>query len=349
MFRTPLLLAALPATTLAAIQTVCVDVQVKSWTQDPPEDSKTAPTKEEPPPFDPFAIDPARYLERMMRYEVTHEVGFSAVDRDCDQRMVIELYPLPDGWTVFGRFSGTTREEKVDHVRLDELNSLAQRLAQALLRDRPITDTITRENVLQDYSETGLRTIRANGHFVLAFGSELRVAELPTASGSGVREETQFLTPLDVQLGYRGKYQAWGLDAFVRGNIGMNQRAERRTPEGGHVDYEGGGAFGLHFLRYFNAPGMTSVYLGGGALFGFSAFSVIKPEVDRGDGDRDYLFGGGLDATLLVGMEFMRASSVHFYWQLEGHAPTYVFDTEVDAGGIDTWTPGGALQIGMVF
>ncbi|MEZ4436173.1 MAG: hypothetical protein R3F65_27565 [bacterium] len=45
----------------------------------------------------------------------------------------------------------------------------------------------------------------------------------------------------------------------------------------------------------------------------------------------------------------MRASSVHFFVQLEAQLPTYLFDTEVAAGGVDTWLPGGMLQIGMIF
>jgi len=337
-------LALLPATAFAATP-VCVDVEVKSWTLEGEEDS-TQPD----PVNDPYAIDPARYLERMVRYEVTHEVGFEAVAQDCKERLTVELYALRSGWTVFGRYTGSAREEKIDHVQLDEFVSLSQRLSRALLRDRPITDTITRENVLRDDSESDLRTIRGDGHFVMALGGELRVGELPTvAEGGGTTDELRFLTPLSVHLGYRGKYQAWGLDAFVRGSIGTNKRADRRNPEGGHVDYDGGVGLGLHSLRYLNASGMTSLYFGGGAQFRLSAFSVVNAEPDRDANDRERLYGGGLDASLLFGMEFMRASSVHFFWQLEGHAPAYKFDTEVDAGGIDTWMPGGLVQIGMVF
>ena len=53
-------------------------------------------------------------------YEVTHEPGFAAVDDRCEQRMTVELYPLESGWTVFARYSGTEREEKIDHAELDE-------------------------------------------------------------------------------------------------------------------------------------------------------------------------------------------------------------------------------------
>lgn len=343
-----LVVFALLAPAVAAAATpVCVDVEVKSWTARGQEDS-TEPDADVPP--DPYAIDPARYLERMVRYEVTHERGFEAVEQDCKERLTVELYPLRSGWTVFGRYTGSSREEKIDHVQLDEFVSLAQRISRALLRDQPITDTITRENVLRDDSEADLRTIRGDGHFVMALGGELRVGEMPTIADSGTADELRFLTPLSVHLGYRGKYQAWGLDAFVRGSIGTNKRAERRNPEGGHVDYDGGLGLGLHFLRYLNAGGMTSLYFGGGAQFRLSAFSVINAEADRAEkNDRETLYGGGLDASLLFGMEFMRASSVHFFWQLEAHAPAYKFDTEVDAGGLDTWMPGGLFQIGMVF
>jgi len=334
----------------AATVTVCVDVETKSWSADDADhsldDEEAAPGRVD----DPFAIDPARYLGRMVQYEVTHEVGFEAVEANCTERLVIELYPLRSGWTVFARYSGHAREEKVDHVQLDEFISLAQRLSTALLRDKPITDIINRENVLRADSQSDLRTIDGEGHFVLGLGTRFRFAELPTATSNdgAVVDELRVLTPLDFHLGYRGKYQAWGLDAFVRGTLGVSSRSPRRNTRGGHVDFEGSGAFGLHFLRYFDAKGVTSMYLGGGAQFQLSAFSVIKA-AGEGSGEREDLFGGGLDVDLVIGCEFMRASSVHFYVQAELSAPTYLIETEVDAGGIDAYMPGGVLQLGMVF
>ncbi len=343
-------LGALVAPSMAlAATTVCVDVQVKSWTLDPEGHSAALEENQPALPPDPFAIDPARYLGRMMRYQVTHEVGFEAVETDCQERLTVELYPLRAGWTVFARYSGHSREEKVDEVGLDEFTALAQRLARALLRDMPVSDTITRDSVLEADSESDLRSIDGDGHFVMALGTQVRAGELPTADGGAVADELRLLTPLSFQLGYRGKYQAWGLDAFVRGALGTSKQAPKRNPAGGHVDYEAGGAFGLHFLRYLDAQGMNSFYFGGGAQFQLSVFSVIRPEDDRDSGDNEYLVGGGLDVDLLIGYEFMRASSVHFFVQGELHAPTYKFQTDVDSGGIDSYVPGGLLQIGMVF
>ena len=35
--------------------------------------------------------------------------------------LTIEIYPLAAGWTVFGRYSGNAREERVAQVQFDEL------------------------------------------------------------------------------------------------------------------------------------------------------------------------------------------------------------------------------------
>ena len=300
---------------------------------------------------DPYAVQPERFLKRMVEYEVTHEVGFEAVAKDCRETLTVEMYPLPDGWTVFARYTGTAREEKVDRVQADELGSLAQRLTDALLYDLSISETINRQNVLRADSEARMRMVDGRGYWTLALGTSLRAAQLPTASGvrEPVSEEWRLLTPLDLQFGYRGKYQAWGLDAFVRGMLGLNERAVRRNDLGGHADYSKGLQAGLHFLRYLEPDGMNSTYLGGGASFELSSYKLIKPAAIRSGDDREGLLTGGLNADIVLGYEFMRASTVHFFTQVDLQLPTYVIDTENDAGGIKTYAPGAVLQIGLVF
>lgn len=372
-----LLLLCCPTLAFAATKTVCVDVQVKSWTAAPDNrdaanlgdklDAALSSAKDgiesvgpelvrapDAPVVaevdDPYAIDPARYLDRMVRYEVTHEIGFEAVDKGCAERITIELYPLRDGWTVFARYSGHSREEKVDQVQLDEFVPLSRRLARALLRDIPISDSLTRETVLRADSETDLRTIDGSGHFVLAFSGHFETGTLATTQGGGqADDEARWLFPMGLQLGYRGKYRAWGVDFFARGALGSNQSTPRANPSGGHVDLDGSLGLGLHFLRYVNSEAVTSFYWGGGAQFKLSAWSIIRPEADRGDGDRERVFAGGIDAELLLGVEFMRASSVHFYLQTEFGFPTYLLDVETDAGTIDSYIPTGLLQVGLVF
>jgi hypothetical protein len=77
---------------------------------------------------------------------------------------------------------GTEREEKVDHAELDEFAELAQRVVYALLRNKPITHTITRENVLRADSEQNLRTINGTSHLLFGMGTSGARANLPTAA-----------------------------------------------------------------------------------------------------------------------------------------------------------------------
>lgn len=331
-----------PASVPPAAQTAVSEKIDRSGNPDKPERASRP---------DPFAVQPERYLKRMVEYEVTHLEGFEAVPRGCGQTVTVEMYPLPDGWTVFARYTGTAREEKVDRVQADELGALAQRLTDALLNDKSISETINRQNVLRADSEARMRMVDGRGYFTFGLGTSLRVASLPTAGAANepVSEEWRLLTPLDLQLGYRGKYQAWGLEVFMRGMLGLNERATRRNDLGGHADYSKGMQLGLHFLRYLTPDGMNSTYVGGGANFELSSYKLIKPAANRYGEDRESLLTGGLNADLLFGYEFMRASAVHFYSQIDVQLPTYAIDTENDAGGIETYAPGAVLQIGIVF
>jgi len=373
-----IVLALAPAAARANTR-ICVSVRQKSWYRQaappvlpPPPSPPGAPAMgpapaadagkpavplppEAKPPERPAAnhheIDPTLYLKRMLEYEVTHEPGFSAVDDGCEQRLTVELYPLEEGWTVFGRYSGTEREEKVDRALLDEFAELAQRLAFSLLRNRPITSTITRENVLRSDSETDLRTIDGTGHLLFGMGTEVRMARLPTAQGQmdPVVTENRILTPVSVRLGYRRKLRAWGLDAFSRVTLGTENTGVHKNDMGGHVDYTWSGLLGLHFLHYTDAPGVNSFYFGGGASFEVAVFGAIRPVDQRTLDTRDALVGGGLNLDLLAGYEFLRASSVHFYGQLEVDAPTYLIKTDNQSGAINTYMPGALAEIGIIF
>ena len=322
------------------------------WPPQGPPQPTEPPVRRMRPPANPHEIDPTQHLRRLLEYEVTHEPGFAAVEDRCEQRITVELYQLESGWTVFARYSGTEREEKVDHAELDEFAELAQRIAFALLRNKSITHTITRENVLRADSEQNLRTINGTGHLLFGMGTAMRVAKLPTQHGAGnaADPELRFITPVSIQIGYRRKLRAWGLDAFARLNLGTENTGVHSNDLGGNVDYSKSGLTGLHFLHYTDAPGINSFYFGGGAAFEIAQFEVIRPIATRtASQTRDSLIGGGLNIDLLVGYEFLRASSVHFYGQLEANAPAYFMNTANDSGSIDTWMPGLTAQIGVIF
>jgi hypothetical protein len=335
-------------------------IQDYPWETPPaaPAASKKGPTVPTPPVAPPAFIlpvgqTPVLYLKRLIEHFVTHEVGFEAVTNPCEEKLHVELYPLDVGWTIFARYSGTGREERVDQLQTDELSQFAERAVLALLYDVPISSTIKRDNVLRADSKKSVQRVKGTNHFVIGLGTQLRGGMLSTATNLGdgsASEELRLFSPMTISTGYRGKFENWGVEAIAQLGIGTSRTAARKNDLGGHIDFGGDFGLALHFLRYLNPRGLTSFYLGGGSTFELLWFSSIVPKEERYDNNRNTLLGGGLDVDLLFGFEFMRASSVQFFLQGEIQLPAYVVQTDDDnVGGIHTWFPGFGVKLGMVF
>jgi hypothetical protein len=294
------------------------------------------------------------YLKRLFEHFVTHQPGHVAVSEGCSQRIVVELYPLREGWTAFSRYSGTGREERVDQLFASELSQYAERAVLALIEDVPISDTINRENVLKSDSQKSVQRVKGSNHFVLTVGTQLRGGMIDSAiedgpSAGGVESKIRVFSPLKSGLGYRGRFESWGLEAMVHIGIGTQKTSVDENPLGGHVDLGGDAGLGVHFLHYFDPRGLTSFYLGGGATFELLWFRVIRDAEHRGDDSHSTLITGGLDIDGVLGWEFMRAAAVQFYLQAEINAPAYVAQTEDTYGSVRTWFPGVSLKLGVVF
>jgi hypothetical protein len=297
------------------------------------------------------AIDPERYLRRLVEYQVAHHPRYDAVQTGCKERLTVELYALDRGWTVFARFSEFAREEKVDRVLLDEFGALADRLTRALLADTSVQDTLDRENVLRADSEEHIRRVGGQSHFQLAMGTALRVGRLPSAGKSGViHERYRFASPLALSIGARNKFRGWALDPFARVQIGTSEYVPETASEpGGHVDFAGSGSLGLHFMRYANPRGIGSLYYGGGAQFELARYKVTEAGKRGRDGEHDGLWTGGLDVDLLAGYEFMRASTLHFFVQIELSLPAYTATGHTKSGGLDNaYVPSAVAQVGLL-
>lgn len=324
-----------------------------------PESVLPAPKRAPPPPAAPRArplpallgLEPAQYLKRLLEYQVTHHASYEAVLSGCGEHMKVELYALDRGWTVFARFSQFAREEKVDRVLLDEFGALADRLSRALLADTNVQTTLNRENVLRADSEKDMRRVHSQAHFMLSLGTALRMGVLETAHGSAgaIDESFRVSSPLTLSIGSRNKFRGWALDPFARLQLGMGKYVPGADEPGGHVDFGGSAALGLHFLRYTNPPGIGSFYYGGGAQFEVARYAVTKAGDSGQAGDHDGLWTGGLNMDLLLGYEFMRASSLHFFVQAEAALPAYTVDGRTRSGGIDNaYVPSIVAQVGLL-
>jgi hypothetical protein len=317
----------------AAEKTVCVSVTARATTSGDSGEGEL-----------PIGQNPISYLKRLVEYFVTHERGFVAVESGCQEHIDVELYPLRQGWTVFARYSGTGREERVDYLFADELSQFAERAVLALLYDKPINTTIQRDTVLRADSKRAAQRIRGTNHFILGLGTELRGGNFPTSQpGGSAADRIRLFSPIALALGYRGKFESWGLEAVGRLGIGTSKSGLRQNTEGGHVDYGGNVSVALHFFRYLSPRGLTSFYLGAGGSFEVMWFYQIN------SGSRDTLAAGGFDVDLLGGVEFMRASRVQFYLQAALLVPAYVVENGDGPSPIKTWFPGAAFTLGMMF
>lgn len=299
-----------------------------------------------------FTVDPNLYLRRLIEYHVTHEPGFESVREGCKQTIDVELYPVRHGWTVFARYSGNAREEKIDVVRLDEFATFAERATAALLRDRSIGETLTRTTVLRADSEARVRQIETRPHLLLGMGSDVRVGVLPTAPNSTdpAKDQLRVETPVSFTIGARNKFRAWALDATARLGVGLVQLASRHNLGGGHTDYAVGLGFGLGFLSYADPDAVNTLYYGGGGSFEVSRYQTLGAR-DK-DGNLPLpsgLWGGGLDVDAILGYEFMRTSTLHFFVQGTLSAPAYVFESENEQSRIHAYVPSMNAQIGLLF
>ena len=284
---------------------------------------------------------------------MTHAKGYISVSAGCSARIRIEMYPIRGGWTVFARYSLRANEEKVDRLEFGEFPRFAERVVSALLQGKDMASTANLRTILKADSLRQYRTIKGTHHFTFALGAAPKVAFLPTydSDADAVARQWRLLTPLTFALGYRGRFNAWGIDTFVRGGVGLQRESSLRNTNGGHVDLDGLFGVGLHFLRYHRAHGMISFYYGAGALFDLTFFSAIEPQ--NLGGDRERFTGGGLNLNAIVGFEFMRASAAQFFIQLVASAPVYIVEVSPKTGPgamrVKTYVPELAATVGIMF
>ena len=367
---------------VGATTQVCVSVQQRSWYRSPPHVAvSTAPDGDRPPgpavpapppapasptpparesarqrpahtrPLTSARFDPTLYLKRMLEYEVTHENGFVAVAQEpASSSLVVELYQLESGWTVFGHYG--EREEKVDRAELDEFGELAQRLAFALLRGRSVGQTITRENVLRSDSERDLRTVEGTGHFIFGMGTEVRLAQLPTAQGQSLpaTDQLRVLTPVSVEAGYRRKLHAWGFDAFGRVDLGTEQT--------GIHDNDSGRSCRL-FVQPVGWPALPALPRRAGhqlALLrrrGRVRVGVLRRHPPAGRADRHHRSGPPgrrrPQRRLPGGLRVLAGELDPLLRPARAGCAGLSLETENSSGSIDTYMPGAVAQIGIIF
>jgi hypothetical protein len=300
-----------------------------------------------------YAFAPRSYLKRMLEHYITYERGFAAVETKCSERLTVELYPLNKGWTAFAYYSGHQQEEKVDQIEYAEFARFAKRVVTALLYNKRIEQTIDRLSVLKADSIQNIETVKGTHHVTAAVGSSFQfpIEGMATAVSADGAPENQFrlLTPVNLQLGYRGSFTSWCVEAYTRFGFGVSRKAQINNVEGGHVDHVLDMNLGLAFLWYMDPNGFNSFYTGTGASFDLRWYESVDPKSNPNHLNNDKLFGAGVSLHGILGYEFLRTSRIRAFTQLEVNLPAYRIDAENDITSLKTWMPGATLTAGVMF
>src|SRR6185369_3413667 len=114
----------------------------------------------------------------------------------------------------------------------------------SLLYARPISATINRENVLASDSKEYAQRVRGSSHFIMGVGTQLRwghfgtaVVDSKSARNGDAVEASRIFSPVEAFMGYRGRFESWGLELSFTGGMGTAKTSALKNPGGGHVDF----------------------------------------------------------------------------------------------------------------
>lgn len=140
-------------------------------------------------------------------------------------------------------------------------------------------------------------------------------------------------------FGYRYELDTIGID-FSFLNFAVPQSGQSNSSFSGSL-------IRLQGLYFLNPIANGSWYLGAGAAWGFTAGASIDAM-----GTARTLGGSGLQAEGTVGYEFLRASTIRMFAQLDASLPFYrISGTTFTSAGIEStdrsWAPTFALSMGL--
>lgn len=281
-----------------------------------------------------------QFFKRYMEYTISHETGYISVKQNCDEVLTIELYAIPEGWSVFARYTGTAQEESVDKLKLDEIQSFSERIVQALFYKKEFQNTIDRYNVISSDSHKQLKKMKGERQAFFAVGVSPRVLK---AGKDYNNRSIQFSNPFVVRLGSKYSYAHWTMQLHGHAGFNPNKSSLLATNTEGEARFAGEGGLGVQFLYTPQIKSLTGSYLGTGGTMKLQSYTVYGQTQDQS------LFGGGLDLDLISGWEFFRGTQREAFIQLELNLPTYLVQSRKANGFIDSWAPSMTALLGMNF
>lgn len=251
---------------------------------------------------------------KAMLEQTISNLGVPVAREGCTQ--FYRVYHIPLGTTVNVFMAAPQGNRQGQANRIEELPAVYDQLVRSLLSGQPqgtYNQTVTRQNVTQQQAAPMRVNADSVKYMRLGYGG-IMGPDTPTGVAIG--------------FGYRYELDAIGIDvSFLNFIFGTDSEDKISGATGSWVKLMG--------LWYADPYSNTSWYAGGGISWGLTALY---------DGVSDYS-GSGLQAEGALGFEFLRASSIRLFTQLDVSLPMYQID-RIDGTG-DKWAPIFSLSLGL--
>lgn len=267
--------------------------------------------------------DSERAATRQLLIQALEEKEQRVVESGCQVTYRVHHIRLGNSVTVVLGNGADSRSLKVS--KIEDVSKAYSQLAEALITGKPLgveSGTIDRTNVTND--QVSPNRVEADSLWYLRLGYGGLAAD-------GLKAGPAF------GFGYRYELDRIAIDASFLNFV--------LTKDGSSYDAATGSWIRLGAAYYFSPYENHSLYAGAGVGWGGGSVSS----------DSTHYSNSGIDVGLSAGVEFLRASSIRLFVQLDATLPTYALKgTRYDADGVTShsdsiYAPSAALSLGLGF
>jgi hypothetical protein len=240
--------------------------------------------------------EPDRNATRILLAQALRQQGIAVADQNCMGTFVVYHVRLGNSITIF--LQGPQGYREASARAIEEIPAVYSQMIRSLITGQPMTthgSGIDRNNVTAAQQAPNRAQADSLWYFRLGYGGATGpVTNTGPGFGFGYRYE---LDSLAVDLSF--------LNLLIFGNDDPDPASNEAGVTGSWVKLMG--------LYFFNPTANHSLYLGGGVGYGVTAV---------GDATASYT-GSGLQGEAALGFEFLRASTIRIFGQIDATLPFY--------------------------
>jgi hypothetical protein len=260
-----------------------------------------------------------RNATRILLGQALRQQGIAVSDQNCMGTFVVYHVRLGNSITIF--LQGPQGYREASARAIEEIPAVYSQMVRSLITGQPMSttnDTIDRTNVTAAQQAPNRAQADSLWYFRLGYGGATGpVTNAGPGFGFGYRYE---LDSLAIDLSF--------LNLLVFGNDDPASNESGVT--GSWVKLMG--------LYFFNPTANASLYLGGGVGYGVTAV---------GDANNTYA-GSGLQGEAALGFEFLRASTIRIFAELDATLPFYgVYPALYSVDTSKSYVPSFVVSMGI--